>query len=233
MLNSKLIFNIDNFYKTARAFDNIDILKNNIGNYIHFSDSDRFGISYHKDIHPGNPRGVYGFPLTRDKFNRMEKGAHLGSFEEYSESKYIYIFSVNGNILNLENFSIENTIEDIKKFILSRYKNKIDDMYTYYIKHNLLTSFYIGNKNGGIFTFIHEIFNVLRNNGIVSNEHSTFNIILRAIGYDAIETNNYGFGDGIATQIAVVNPLAVNLIAKINNFYIPGKDYTLVKDNIL
>ena len=64
-------FNIEKLYKLSCSFENfvklgigenrkvieIQKLKDNVGKYIHFSDSDRAGISFNKDIHPGNPRG--------------------------------------------------------------------------------------------------------------------------------------------------------------------------------
>jgi hypothetical protein len=38
-----------------------------------------------------------------------------------------------------------------------------------------------------------------------------------ALGYDAIETKNFGLHDDIQRQIVALQPNAVNLIAKINN----------------
>ena len=37
------------------------------------------------------------------------------------------------------------------------------------------------------------------------------------LGYDAMETSNYGFKDGIKSQIVVLNPKSLNLISKIDN----------------
>lgn len=194
----------NNFYKIARKQENLSVLKANIGNYIHFSNSDRFGISYHKDVHPGNPRAIYGFPLTDKKYQKIIKDG-VDSFYEYGYSKYIYVFSVNGNILNLDSINAKELSNNFKTLLQSKYSKSLRSNY------NIIYSFDISNGT----EFLRLIGQVAKD--LFKNEHSGINILLRDLGYDAIETSKYGFGDDIESEIAVLNPSAVNVIAKINN----------------
>jgi len=192
-------------YKVARKVDDLAMLQANIGNYIHFSNSDRFGISYHKDIHPGNPRGVYGFPFTNEKYERI-KTNKPSSFDDYGHSKYIYIFSVNGNILNMDNININDLSNKLREIVTRKYKKT---------SYNIIDNPTIKPYSVPGAEFLYWIGRIARE--LFKNEHSGVNVLLRDLGYDAIETRKYGFGDNIASEIAVLNPSSVNLIAKINN----------------
>jgi hypothetical protein len=205
------------FYKLARKADDLAILKNNIGNYIHFSNSSRLGIHYSGGLHPGNPRAVYGFPLTPTSFKFVEGGRE--KFYEDSvapaetdirawgtESKYIYIFNVNGNILNMDKLNLQELQLKIKTFVRANYP-----------KGSYHTSY---GRTGP--TFLYWVGNIARDN--FKNEHSGINILLRGIGYDAIETRRGGFGDDITSEIAVLNPSAINLIAIVNNPILSKED---------
>ena len=94
----------------------------------------------------------------------------------------------------------------IKEFIKINYPK--DSYHTSYVPTSKLHS------SGGP-EFLSWIGNIAKD--IFKNEHSGINILLRGIGLDALETRNYGFGDDIASEIAVLNPSSINLIAKINN----------------
>jgi hypothetical protein len=215
----KLIFKCANFYSLARKSEDLSILKANIGNYIHFSNSERFGISYHKDIHPGNPRGVYGFPLTATIYQRIvENKPEIIEriFYDYGYSKYIYIFSVKGNILDIDNVNLEELTNKVRNFVRTTYSKSGKDL------SGLLSSpsSRLNLSDGSQFLrWIDQI-----SKDIFKNEHSGVNIILRGIGYDAIETKNYGFDDDLHSEIAVLNPTAINLIAKITNPILTKED---------
>ena len=71
----------------------------------HFSNSDRLGINYGGGLHPGNPKGIYGFPLTADKYGKIEKN-EPDTFYDYGYSKYVYIFGVNGTVLNMDDLDL-------------------------------------------------------------------------------------------------------------------------------
>lgn len=197
MINS-LFKSCDLFYKIAKTNEAIAILKSNIGNYIHFSNSERFGISYHKNIHPGNPRALYGFPLTRTNYENISNNKN--SFYDYMYSKYIYVFSVNGNILDIDNINSKDLLEKVKNLI-KKYPNLNYDISKF--------------KTINGIEFI-RLINYL-SKMLFKNEHSGMNILLRELGYDAIETKKYGFGDDLESEIAVVNPASINLIAKLDN----------------
>jgi hypothetical protein len=192
------------FYKVARKQEDLSILKANIGNYIHFSNSDRFGISYHKDVHPGNPRAIYGFPLTDKKYQKIVNNV-IDDFYEYGYSKYIYVFSVSGNILNIDSVNAQELSDNLKEILQSKYSKSLRS------KYNIIYPFDVSNGT----QFLRLVGRVAKD--LFKNEHSGINVLLRDLGYDAIETSKYGFGDDIESEIAVLNPLAVNVIAKINN----------------
>lgn len=194
----------NNFYKIARKQENLIILKANIGNYIHFSNSDRFGISYHKDVHPGNPRAIYGFPLTEQKYQKIVKGT-VGAFYEYEYSKYIYIFSVNGNVLNIDSANAKELSDRLKEIVQAKYSKLLRSNYA------VIYPFDVSNG-----TDFFRLVGLLAKD-LFKNEHSGVNVLLRDLGYDAIETSKYGFGDDIDAEIAVLNPSAANVIAKITN----------------
>jgi len=211
------------FYKVARKQDNLEILKSNIGNYIHFSNSDRFGISYHHNIHPGNPRGVYGFPLTPELFNLITKNnAHM---EDYGYSKYIYIFNTTGNVLNLDNFDLKEVAKKIRDFFVSQYGDKVSDLT---IKMLDLHIRQIGTGIIGGVKPLHDIIssviNSLTLSNVMVNEHSAFNVIIRGAGFDAMETRKGGFLDNIREEIVILNPATINLITKIDNPMLSKKD---------
>lgn len=198
--------------KVARRADDLNVLKQNVDNYIHFSNSDRFGISYHKNIHPGNPRGVYGFPLDAKKYQLIAENKS-DIFYDYGYSKYIYIFNVSGNILDMDNINLAELANKVRQFV--RTKAPKTSYYAITIPEPIPY-----RKDGT--AFLQWIGQVA--NDIYKNEHSGINILLRGIGYDALETRYYGFGDDIASEIAVINPSAINLIAKINNPMLSKED---------
>lgn len=200
-----LLDKCDTFYKVARKQEDLAILTSNIGNYVHFSNSDRFGISYHKNIHPGNPRGIYGFTLTPSKLEAIVENNHE-AFYDYGTSKYIYIFSVTGNILDMDNINLEEAASKMKQFVRAKYPKG-----SYHATYVPTPGPY--TRSGAEFlSWVNRI-----SSDIFKNEHSGVNVLLRGMGYDAVETKNYGFGDDIASQIVVINPQVANLIAKVNN----------------
>ena len=209
---SNLMKNIIVYANLIRVQKDLDILKQNIGNYIHFSDSERFGISYHKNVAPGNPRGLYGFPLTNEKLNAIINKSNLGSWEQFAYGKHIYIFSVNGNILNLEDYNFDQIAKNILSLLKSKYN--FSDQEIYWAKYMDLST---AIEKRSFFDLIWRLFEILRNKKLVSNEHSYLNTILRLLGFDAIETNANGFNDDMVAEICVVNPLSINLITKIDN----------------
>lgn len=207
------------FEKIARKKDALEILKNNIGNYIHFSNSDRFGISFHKNIHPGNPRGIYGFKLTPQKYQSLITKKDLSyNFEYFEHSKYIYIFDVKGNILNLDELNIEDMFNKIKEFINIRNPTEINNYNFTFGKPKQETRF-IQNDSIIFLRWLNQV-----SKSLFKNEHSGLNILLRGIGYDAIETNDFGFGDSLKSEIAVLNPSTINLIDKIENPLLSRED---------
>lgn len=197
------------FSKEARKHEDLAVLEANIGNYIHFSSSERLGISYGKNIHPGNPKAVYGFPLTTGRLNAIKQNK-IDAFEGFGYSKYIYIFSCTGKILDIDNIDLEEITKRIREFATSKYGSN------YHLMYSPRPRPY--TPNGGIFLeWLKQIFTEYQEKGIFKNEHNAANILLRGIGYDALETKKFGFGDDMSSQIAIMNPNAVNLIAKINN----------------
>ena len=89
------LFKISEFFlKEARRSDDIEILRQNIGNYIHFTDSERFGINFKKKIlgFGANPKGIYGYPLTESKFNKFIFGQKIREWSSWINAKYIYFF---------------------------------------------------------------------------------------------------------------------------------------------
>jgi hypothetical protein len=199
------------FYKAARKVDDIAILQANIGKYIHFSSSDRFGISYHKNIHPGNPRGVYGFPLT---FGRLAAIANnkVDAFDDYGWNKYIYIFEVGGNILNMDTIDLKEISSKVREFARSKYPS-IANWHVRYTPEQMPYQ-----KDGHMFMqWINQVFDDYKQAGVFKNEHSAANILIRGAGYDAMETKSYGFGDDIGSEICVLNPSVITLVAKVNN----------------
>lgn len=181
-------------------------INDNIGKYIHFSDSDRAGISFNKNVHPGNPRGFYGFPLTKDKATALASG-NREAFDHYGHRKYIYIFDVSGNILDLENFDLEVEFKKLSDLVeTSSIKNK--DILPKSIK-NL-----IGNRASyKLLSFIASIMHELGR----KNDNSTMNYLFRKLGYDAILTNKEGMGDYIDEQIIVLTPTSINILHKLEN----------------
>lgn len=207
---------IANEIKFARIKDDLEILKNNVGNYIHFSDSERFGISFHKNIQPGNPRGLYGFKLTKDMVDSFFDKKFHGLMHGYYEKKYIYIFKPSGNILNLDKLNQEDLFKQIKQFVINKYKSlSVDNDSAKFVLDNI--KYYNFKDFGSIWAVFRKLYEELKWLGFAKNEHSFVNIILRGVGYSAIETNNYGFEDGIESQICVLTPEHINLIHQINN----------------
>jgi hypothetical protein len=200
-----LLQRCDLFYKTARKAEDLAVLKSNVGNYIHFSDSDRLGIHYSKDVHPGNPKAIYGFPLTPQKCAMIERDEGE-AFENYGYRKYIYIFSVTGNILNMDNPNLTELSAKIKDFVRANYPKA--SYHTLYVP----TPGPYTSSGAEFLSWLNRIAGDSFKDKAVG-----VNVLLRGIGYDAMETNNYGFGDDIAREIAVLNPSSVVLIAKLNN----------------
>lgn len=213
---SNIIFKCNIFYKNARKSDDIEILKSNINNYVHFSDSERFGISFHKDIHPGNPRGLYGIKLSKEMIDGFVSGIETSEMDQYANRKYIYIFNVNGNILDIDNVNQEEIFIKIRNFLATYYKNKISKWQYDTIR---FSDFSAGNpyNKKTIWGPLAYFYQILKYENAVKNEHSFVNIVLRGIGFDGIETNNYKFEDGIKSQICILNPTSINLLNKINN----------------
>lgn len=208
-LLNKIVF----FEKLARKNDDINVLKTNVNNYIHFSDSDRIGISFHKNIHPGNPRGIYGIKLTPSLLDSIilnKKTPDIIDCQEYIHKKYIYIFSISGNILNLDSMDSKDILSRVKKFVRIHYKNKMKDIY-----YDVLRTWYYDTDD--FFKEIYKLYDFIKSSGSVSNEHSFMNIIWRGIGYDALTTENGGLKDGIVNQCVVLSPSAINILHKINN----------------
>lgn len=207
----------DLFYKLARRPDDIEILKSNIGNWIHFSDSERFGISYHKGIHGNNPRGLYGFPLTSNIVNLIEHKKYSDAIEGYQYNKYIYIFGVNGNILNIDTASKDDLFERIQGFILSYYKGKVDAKELAYLRMLTLESFKNWQNKVSLMSALAKFYEEIKYLKGVNDKHSFMNIIWRGIGVDAIYTSKEAFEDDIKSQIVVLTPSSINLIDKIDN----------------
>lgn len=220
-----LINKCETFHKLARKQDDLAVLKANIGNYIHFSDSERFGISYNKVYNIENPRGVYGFPLTPEHYQSITENKPHSNIEDYAISKYIYIFNTSGTILNLDDFDIKEVGAKIYNFFLSQYSGRVDKsrlkiLHDYVDK--LINSGTYGLTN--LHNIIHGILQTMKKAEILFNTHSGFNVIMRGAGYDAMETRYYGFRDQIKQEICVLDPSKVNLIAKINNPMITKED---------
>lgn len=115
-----LLHRCDAFYKIARKSEGLAVLKANIGNYVHFSSSDRLGINYGGDLHPGNPKAVYGFPLTAGKYQKIEE-SKPDAFYDYGYNKYIYIFGVTGNILDMDNLNLPELAIKMREFVKTNY----------------------------------------------------------------------------------------------------------------
>jgi hypothetical protein len=216
-----LLDKVDLFFKMSSTFDDLDKLRENVGNYIHFSDSDRFGISYHKDIHPGNPRGVYGIKLTPKLVSSFISGMPVDEMYDYSGKKYVYIFSVSGNILNIDSAKHEELFNAVRRFLVTYYSGKVSDFELETIKYSSFAEMNPYAKRNGepgdILPCLRKFYDILRSGGAIKNQHSFYNIVWRGIGVDALETSNNGFHDGIKSQIAVVSPSAAALLHKINN----------------
>lgn len=193
------------FYKIARKEEDLATLKANIGKYIHFSNSDRLGINYSGSLHPGNPKAVYGFPLTPIKYQKIVENKP-DSFYDYGYHKYIYIFDVTGNVLDMDNINLPELSTKIKKFVNDNYPKG-----NWHAGHVPTPGPY---ARTGV-EFLNWIGRISKE--VFKNEHSGVNVLMRGIGYDAMLTNNYGFGDDIPSEIAILTPSSVNTIAKVNN----------------
>lgn len=221
----RLFQDCSNFYKLARKQEDLAILQANIGNYIHFSNSERFGISFNRNVHWGNPRALYGFPFTTQDYLIITKLinkeiAESEHFHGYDNFKYIYIFTVNGNILDMDNINLPNLAKKIKNFTTLHYPA------SYQV--NFDPSANTHHDGAEFLRWLNRIVNDYLNMGIFQNEHSALNILLRGIGYDAMKTNNFGFGDDIRAEIAVLHPNSVNLLAKIMNPILSKEDIKLI-----
>ena len=199
-----LLARCNSFVKLARKVDDLATLKANIGKYVHFSNSDRLGINYGGQLHPGNPKAVYGFPLTAAKYEAIVKNVPE-AFSDYGYNKYIYIFDVSGNILNMDSIDLQNESYKIQQFVQQHYRS------SYHASYIPTPIPYTSDS----VEFLRWIGRIAKD--LFKNVHSGVNVLLRGIGYDAIETKSGGFGDDINTEIAVLNPSAVNLVAKVNN----------------
>jgi hypothetical protein len=178
-----------------------------IGKYIHFSDSDRAGISFDRDIHPGNPRGFYGYPLTPSRAKAISSG-NRDAFDEYGHRKYIYVFDVTGNILNLDKFDLEHEFQKLLNYVKNsnlKYKDSISWM----------TSSDDLGRGSSSYKLIRFVQQIARMMG--TNEHSALNSLYRKLGYDAIFTRSGGLGDDITEQIVVLSPSSINIVHKLEN----------------
>jgi hypothetical protein len=190
--------------KLSRKKDDLAMLKANIGNYIHFSNSDRLGIHYSGELYPGNPKAVYGFPLTAGKYALIENNKPR-LFDPFGDEKYIYVFSVSGNILNMDAPNLEEIAHKVRDFVRGR---KGKSYHILYVPQPLPYA----SPGATLLEWLNQVAEE-----IFKDRSGGVNVLLRGIGYDAMETHRNGFGDGISSEIAVLNPSAVNLIAKLNN----------------
>lgn len=193
------------FYKAARKIEDLAILQANIGKYIHFSNSDRLGINYGGALHPGNPKAVYGFPFTAAKYEKIVQNKP-DAFYDYGYNKYIYIFDVTGNILDMDNLNLPELASKVRSFILSNYPKG-----SYHTLYGPTPGPY-SVPGAEFLSWLNRIAEDSFKNSAVG-----VNVLLRGIGYDAMLTMKYGFGDDIASEIAVLNPSCINLVAKIKN----------------
>jgi hypothetical protein len=221
MKANSLFQHCNQFCKLARKEDALSVLKANIGKYIHFSNSERFGIHYSKGVHPGNPRAVYGFPLTPLKYQALTKD-NFEAFYEFGFAKYIYVFDVSGKILDMDNPDLNTLAKQIAALARSKYGPN------YHLSYTPQPQSY--NKAAGptLLEWLNDIIEDYRRAGIFKDVHSAINILLRHAGYDAMETRHYGFGDDIGSEIAVLNPPSINLIAKLDNPMLSKEDLATI-----
>ncbi len=187
------------------------------GVYIHFSNSDRFGISYHHNVHPGNPRALYGFPITQAKLVQVMRLSRLGDYVEdwadYIESDYIYLFTINApdKILDADTVDPEKVGKAMKKYVIDRFGSRIspDDQYAF--------RYFTTPEGMHLFRFVQNVVSFMQRMKVGTNAASLFNMLLRGAGYVAIETRKGAFGDGIRAEVAIVDPSVVTLRAKYEN----------------
>lgn len=184
----------------------IQKLTESVGKYIHFSDSDRSGISFNKDVHPGNPRGFYGYPLTPDKAKAISNG-NRDAFDDYGHRKYIYVFDATGNVLNLDKFDLETEFNKLLNYVENstlKYKSTLSWM--------RLEDLQGSRPSYKLLWFMQQIVRMLG-----GNEHSAMNSLYRKLGYDVILTNTGGLGDDIREQVIVLTPSSINILHKLEN----------------
>jgi hypothetical protein len=179
----------------------------NVGKYIHFSDSDRAGITFNGGIHPGNPRGFYGFPLTAAKVKSIVDG-NRDAFEDYGHKKFAYLFDVSGNILNLDDFNLENEFNKLLGYVKSNEVLKSRSTLDWTRFEDLK-----GSKDS--YKLLWFISQIARSLG--GDEHSRLNSLFRMLGYDALKTNKMGLGDDIQEQIVVLVPTSIKILYKLEN----------------
>ena len=190
----------------------IEKLAASVGKYVHFSDSDRAGISYNKDVHPGNPRGFYGYPLTPSKLNSMLKGDR-DAFDEYGHRKYIYVFDVKGRVLDLESFDL---VEEFKKlYDWAKHQPEIMKTMMTWLE---VKDFEQALPTWTLLKFMRDVIGHMTRAHMMKNEASAMNFLFRQVlHYDAVVTTNEGMRDDIRSQIIVLTPTAIKILHKIDN----------------
>ena len=145
------------------------------------------------------PIGIYGYPAI-ENFDELPK------FARYR--KYIFIFSVNGNILYMNDYT-ENNYNKDKEILKNTYK--LDNDFINKSESNSKDSRPIG-----------KLWNLTR---LISKSPINWSRILRELGYDAI----YDEGNGLIhsneqNQVIVINPRS---IVHENTFYL-NEEFRLI-----
>ncbi len=206
---SILTQNINLFYKlaTKTTDHSLEVLKANIGKYVHFSDSERLGINFTRSPGPGiNPAGIYGFPLTTKLYQQLSGQGSPPEF--YGYLSYIYLFEPTGNILNLDTANSK----ELHKMIMNFLATKLD-------QENLKTINIMFRPYGqeSFWKYLSLLIERLIAIGSFKNKHVASNVILRNIGYDGIITRQEAMHDDIPSQIVILEPSKMTVIDKLLN----------------
>ena len=196
---------IDNLLKLAAKYEVLSkesISKYDLGleypeYFMHFSD-DPIGkntLGINTGYSYNTPVGIYGYPAI-ENFDKLPEFAR--------DRKYIFIFSVNGNILYMNDYT-ENDYNKDKEIL----KN------TYELDNDFINKSESSSKDSRP---IGKLWNLTR---LISKSPTNWSGVLRELGYDAIYDENNGLiHSAEETQIVVINPKS---IVHENTFYLNKK----------
>ena len=158
--------------------------------FMHFSD-DKLGkktLGINTGYSYGTPIGIYGYPVTRD-FGQL-KAKQAFALDRF----YVFIFSINGNILYCQDYTESNYERDTK--LLGKIYD-IDDETFDYAEDNV--------KGGRAIDALWNLTKILAHDNVL-----IWGKILRELGYDAIYDNGSGIiHENEPYQIIVLNPRVI------------------------